>query len=467
MFRALIAGLLLVAAAQSPAATLGANGRGQVLLFPFVIAENGWDTLIGLNLDPTGGHVVRLRFMDPRDGRPLHTFNIYSRYGENWRAAITGVEDGWALRIAEGSCTVSDAGEFGGPGAEFRLDTGVGMLEAYSITQVFADYTATPFDAPPVNSCADLAARHGPGGIWVQTPKIGMADSPVASGEMAGYFDLVNVAQGLSATLPATAIRNFKESLFHTTPSSESPHLGDALPIAVLEDGTVIEPASGEGIDALAMLLSPLGRVLGTQDRSSGGAFGASLFNDIITTRGIAASTDWIVTFPLRGYAPDLEPNAMVNGEPRLCESTGEFLEEPPYIDSRLGAYGWFYWGEGKGYGGFGGVLDPPPPVRVGAIVCNAVNSLAFGKAPGIFLADTSEFQYRKTHLGNAPVDDVSMRLGYKTSNGWRTKDGFFLPLLGFRVSTFVNGAVERFPGVDPPAYALANYMTIRPHELR
>ncbi len=447
--------LLITLASHAAGAKLSPNGRGQVLLFPFVTAENGWDTFIGLNLDVTGGHIVRLRFMHPKDGTALHTFNIYSRYGENWRAAVTAVQDGWALRIAEGSCTVSETGEFGGPGKDFPLDTGVSMLEVYSVSRVLDDYTAEPRDPPPQFTCEQLAQRFEPGGRWRDNPDELLTVPHGPPPEISGYFDLVKVRQGLSATLRAVAIADFAESIPHTSPAADTPGLADADPVAVLDDGTVFEPPSGEGIDAIAMLLS-------RPDLPGNSGSRHDIVNDVITVAGIAASTDWIVAFPLRGYAPERAPNAEVGGEPRLCETTGNFNSGEDFVQTSTCGYSWLLWGGGqyKAYGRF--CPSPSPPVYHEPMACNAVNSIAFGDSAPIFLDAASDYQYAMPGIGDFSAADTSARFAYALLGGWNRDGQGYKPVLGFRVTTFINGTLGS--GSKP---TLANYMTIRPHVAR
>src|SRR6056297_1840456 len=126
--------LLLTFAVTAFAVERAPDGRGEVLLFPLVTAENGWDTYLNLRADPAGGQIVRLRVLEGRDGAVVNAFNLYLLPGENWGAAVTQSGGGTLLRIAEGSCVIADNGARGGAGAEFPLDLDIGMAEAYTIS---------------------------------------------------------------------------------------------------------------------------------------------------------------------------------------------------------------------------------------------------------------------------------------------------------------------------------------------
>jgi len=439
----------------STAATLDVNGRGQVLLFPFVTSEKGWDTYLGLNLDPSGGHVVRLRVMDPRDGLPLQTFNIYSSFGENWRAAVTVTEGGPVLRVTEGTCMIADTGEFGGAGTDFSLETSVAMLEAYSVTKVFGEYQLRFSDDPSLLTCAELAERFQPNGLWAANATIGFEDDSRFDGEISGYFDLVSVQTGLAAALPATAIKQFAADIAHTAPASAEPDMGSADPIAIVADGRTFVPPSGEGLDAIALLLSPSGAI----DFPSPNAK-VDVANDVITNRSIRADTDWIVSFPLRGYRPAGFENAMINGAPRVCEASTDIAQGEAYVESTFCSVLWRAWGSGASYQTASICISPSIPSRLRPLSCNAVNSVAFGDGQPVFFEESSEYQYTMPVIGEFSLEDVSLRVAYDPRTRWFKDGETYNPVIGFRATTFVNGTLAG-------GSVLANYMTMRPHSVQ
>lgn len=445
--------LLLIWMTPVHTAILSAKGSGQVLLFPFVTSEGGWDTYLGLNLDRRGGHVVRLRFMDPRDGLPMQTFNIYSSFGENWRAAVTATESGPVLRIAEGSCTIADSGQHGGVGTDFSLQSSLAMLEVYSVTKVFTEYYQfCPAGEPSEVSCADLAQRFEPGGLWEENPVAGFEEESLVIGEVSGYFDLVDVQKGLSAALPATAIKQFTDDIAHTAPTATKPDLRSADPVAVLADGSTFVRPPGEGLEAVALLLSPPSFVsdyFGTSRRD--------IENDVITSEAIRASTDWVVSYPLRGYEPDFNYNAEVNGEQRECETSVDRVTGDSFVEVNICDLAWAAWGAGE-YVAYDDFCPSPTPIgRYRPIACNAVNSIAFGERSPIFLKESSEYQYRMSGLEEFSFSDANLTVGYDLKTGWARQGQAYSPVLGFRATTFLNGTLEG-------GSVLANYMTLRPH---
>lgn len=417
------------------AASLDANGRGQVLLFPFVTSQEGWDTYLGLNLGPPG-HIVRLRFLDPVDGKELHTFNVYSNFGENWRAAVTHEESGPVLRIGEGSCTVSDSGSFGGVGTDFDLDFPLMMVEAYS----FSSYLD---DSLMQLSCADIAARWETGGIWRTDPEDGLTTSGSSrSLTISGYFDLVNVQRGLSSAENATALMDFASELSHSAPDDGEPNLGSADPISILPNGDEYQFTTG--IDAIARLLSV--------------GFFKSVANDVITAKSIAASTDWIVTFPLSGYQIYGLDTAIIDGETRRCSSSGLVTESEPSIE-QAEYFPWTYQGTGVSVSGGGSAIGTVPTRRYLPFLCYAVNTLTFGDATPIFQTDGSVHNFRLSGIEGS-MDDVVYWVSYEFRDGGVLPNDIYRPLIGFRATTYVNGTLNG-------GAVLANYMAIRKHDLR
>ncbi len=404
--------LLLLVASTSQAASLGRDGRGQVLLFPFVVAEGGWDTFINLNLNPAESNIVKLRFLDGKDGKVYRSFNIYVREGDNWRAAVFMSENGPVLRIGQGDCTISDSGEFGGPGTEFSLDHSVSMVEAYALGQSWHRRSQGNV------TCAQVAQRWQAGELWAVNSGSGLKPLTADWRNISGYFDLVKVEQGLSTSLPATAIRDFSNEIAHTAPDSS----------------TLTLESADEGIGAIAsLLLLPDRRIA----------------NDVITVAGIAASTDWIVSFPLQGYLESGRETVDIDGVERPC-TAANFLDTGYTLDVYY-FNPWGVWGDGAWVTTGESGIDPAIPDVFAAFLCFSVNTLTFGDGTPIFLPETAENGYRVRFLYDYPMSDASHVVQYYFSY-------YTSPVIAFRVSTFVNGTLN-------DGATLANYATSRAHK--
>lgn len=415
-------------------------GKGQVLLFPFFTTENGWDTYLNIVLlSERYDEVLKVRVLDGVDGAVVNTFNVYTKVGENWRAALGQVETKEpVLRVAEGSCVISGDGSFGGKGTDFPLNTATGLIEIYRVgvrdtrgRNALSDF-----------SCQQLAQRWGVGGLWEADPMEGL-DEVDSQPEIIGHFDLINVSLGLSSEQPAIGLRDFSPLVRHTAPNDTSPNLEDAAPTARLDTGEIVVPASGEGIDAIALLLS-------TKEEGT-------ITNDVVLSTDVAANTDWIVSFPLRGYREYGDYEVEIDGAMRMCNENEGTAEPELYIERRLTRI-WSSWG---GVPGFRGLIafDPTPTVRYSPILCYSVNVLTFGDNPPVLLAPESILH---DIVGTGGYDWVfpseSFAVSYKFTDGVSepsANDG--RPVVAYRVTKFVNGALNG-GGV------LANYMFMRPH---
>ncbi|MEZ5567406.1 MAG: hypothetical protein R3E54_03530 [Halioglobus sp.] len=180
--------------------------------------------------------------------------------------------------------------------------------------------------------------------------------------------------------------------------------------------------------------------------------FQGSITNDVVRAQDIDANTEWIVTFPLKGYktfGPDV---VEIDGEPRDCTSLGQ-AEEPgkPFLERRAESP-WLIWAGGDSWGGFSD-LAPLPIVRVKAALCRAVNLIAFGNSESMFLPDDSVLRERMLDSGfSFPLFIEAPSLGAQLYLG-------SAPVVGFRATTFVNGTLQG-------GKVLANYMLLRPHRV-
>jgi hypothetical protein len=416
------------------------NGKGQVLLFPFFTTENGWDSYINTILSVSDRKYLKVRVLNGVDGAVVNSFNVYIKQAENWRAALAQIEpNNPILRVSEGYCTISSDGSFGGPGTDFPLNTSTGLIEVYQVGVRDDRLTNVLMNA----SCEELAQRWEEGGAWDENP---MADLNVTElhADIIGQFEIINVARGLSSEQPAIGLRDFMPSIPHTAPGSNSPNLADAEPIARLDTGEIVQPESGEGIDAVALLLS-------TRK--------GTITNDVVLSTEVAASTDWIVSFPLRGYKDYGSHQVEIDGVMRTCNENEPTGDAAVYIDTQLHNH-WTSWGGGRYWSGTLLEIDPVPPQRYTPFLCYAVNVLTFGDTAPILLSPGSILQ---ENVGLVPDGDLqfpsdSFTVTYTFSDGSslpEKNDG--RPVVAYRVTSFVNGTLEG-------GNVLSNYLFMRPH---
>ena len=445
---ALSAGLGL--APISIATELSEDGMGEVLIFPFFIADNGWDTYINVQAvsrrTATASQwsqalSLRVVLREGRNGDIIDTFNTYATHpnGQSaWRAALYRNAQGQTrLRVAEGQCLVDSNGQaHAGPGIELPVAASVGLIEVYSMAEPSRSFGKLLEESL---DCEELAANwESPDGRWTVDPTDDWSHPMPWASAISGQGTLINVQQGLSGVYQATALRNFNGGhvLVHTDPGSLSPNLADAQPAMV---NGVTQP---DGITTVAKLLTT-----------------RALSNDVVTLDEVAASTDWIISYPTSGYHAARPFDVEIGGEPRNCSSFGYYGPEPgpgePLVSTTIAQAGnVFFSSSGDGtWRGYYGELEvtPAPLTQTGVALCNAVNVLTFDGRPSMLLPEGSPYLENldglvggSSHLWWAPVGD---QLG--ASGGE--------PVLALRLTRFVNGTLEG-------GSVLSNYLFMDAH---
>ncbi len=415
---------------------------GEVLLVPYFGTENGWDTLLTLGADPDGPPLaVRVRFIDGESGEVATSLNVYGLSFESWRVSLTADGAGGStLRVAEGLCFVDEQLQAGGEGDSITIPTQVGMMEVY----VMGGLTGESQYTWKEEFCDDLAARWAPGGIWESDPQQDIASElDTWNSGLMGEVTLVNVAEGLAVSYQPAALNELMGEVPHTAPGNSSPNLADADPVALV-GGELIEPASGEGIDAVALALT-------------GNAF--NVYNDVISSPDINARTDWVLSYPLTPYKNYKPYSTESDGEILDCEVFGDLepeggdstVEDAPSTEGGI-----LTWGQ-RTAGGLP-VLDITPvrPLTFALSLCRPVNVVAFGKNEAVLVPSDSVL------LTQQP-DQILPDLTKAPSAGlrWLPSPGPYpgvpRPVLGFRLSVFSNGVLDG-------GTVMRNYGILRPH---
>ncbi len=434
----LLAGLWLVSS-NSLAVQLRHDHRGEVLIFPFFSAENDWESLVHISRSKLGeSMILKLRVREGINGKEVNSFNIYTHHSENWRASISrDANNNVVLHIVEGRCIVASNLEAGGAGSQFQLGASLGTIEIYKIGSrtIFEEST----------ECGDIADRWKLQGVWLTNPLADLLGTSYST--ISAEMTLLNVKKGLAASYTATALSQFKDKeieknhISHTSPFDPSPNLAEAKPVATSMTGVDVVSESGEGIDAVATVLS--------HDVYE---------NDVVTEETIGASTDWVISYPLAGYKNHRPITVTIDGDERNCETFKlPPVEGEPIVDSESASLEPIFisWGQGHQIGNEainpGDIAPRPPRIKVGTALCSAVNVISFeGKPPILAFPNSGNVK----NISGVIVSDSSMlRMQFVHSD----EVGFIRPVLGFRLTTFVNGTLEG-------GKTLANYAVIKPH---
>lgn len=298
------AGLTMPAAAVS----LSQSGMGQVLLYPYYTVNRSQDTLVTIVNPHPVSEVVKVRFLEGYNSRPVLDFNLYLSGNDAWTAVVTqsGDGNGAVLRSGDHSCTtpaIPAAGfdfstaQFDGSGA-LPADAGphttartregfIEVIVAGSIRQ----------SSPTDNAITQQPNGEPDGGLppgCATLPGSLLADIE-APGVLYGTGAVINVGDGMYYTYDAEGIEGFSDVPLITAAT------GPFEP-SLASDG------SGAGANAE---LSGRGGTLGSVhfarkiDAVTAVLMKDELFNQYIASAGLGAKTDWIVTFPTQRYYTD------------------------------------------------------------------------------------------------------------------------------------------------------------------
>lgn len=326
MATAIVAGLAGIAgiANISTAVNVNPDGVGQVLLYPYYTVNGNNSTVLSVVNTTSAGKAVKVRFLDARNSREVLDFNLYLSEFDVWTAAIFSLADNGPANIttSDTSCTVPgiEAGIFllptladgrryypfqtsfftdfpgsvGLSGQTRTRDGYVELIEMGSIPTSSTFGSALTHVGGRPSSCATLESAWLSTGVW--TASLGADDLEAPTGGLFGGAALVNVSDGTYINYNADAVDGFSASVLHTAPGSDRPNLTNAngatpgaVTSYVFDRGRLITSnwlvAAGGGVNAVSAVF----------DREA-------VFNEYAVDPDLAASSEWIVTFPTRRY---------------------------------------------------------------------------------------------------------------------------------------------------------------------
>ena len=332
--------LLISVALSSHAAfavSVSRSGLGQVLLYPYYTARasgpNGsYDTLFTVNNTTADTKVIRVRFRESRNGRPVAALNVYLRAYDSWTGAVTRFNGGAVLETQDQSCVDPIAiggsvplafsnSEYSGANADGE-DTSLtrtleGYFEVFDLGVVTAPAVLNnigpyaPFCAAVVSAPLDNAAAISP-----------------PSGGLTGSATIVSVADGTMYSYDATALANFSIVPLWSRPDSASPTLADVNPkVSLIFSDTDMQQATWD-----------VGKGSAPADPVSAVLMANELMNWFVLDAATDSLTDWVVTMPTKPFyvsagasagsaaRPPFESNFALGGAPDFF---GQF-ECPP-----------------------------------------------------------------------------------------------------------------------------------------
>lgn len=423
--------LLILACLSSTAQAvhIDADGRGQVLLYPYYTVNGGKATLISLTNTTAEAKAVRVRLLESRNGRNVLSLNLYLAPFDVWTGAISAPPAGAdyanaaAARLSTGdrSCTVPPIPALGLDFFNYDYATGTtkdsgpyelsrtreGHIEVIEMGRLFD----TPDFAPA------RAATHTPAGVpencamltnawlhsapadqrqWLVNPNLGLR-SP--TGGLRGTVVIVDVPQGSSLNYSALALDGFFQpdancapdcsgvtgENLHTSIGHSAPNLGSARSaehgraVAEFHHAGQSFHIGFEGEDAGLKAVSAL---LMRRELDNG-------FN-LRQDPALRATSEWVLNFPTKHlHVSHHSSNFSVNLERRLpftaAYAGGHAGSTPPYAPL-VGACEHFqprYWDrEARAWPRDLGVPPPPLP-HAGPVpaLCYSTQVISFDTA--------------------------------------------------------------------------------------
>jgi hypothetical protein len=309
------------------AVQLSQSGTGQVLIFPHYTVRNvgtrNYNTLLAITNTTGDSKVVKVRFLEGKNGSEVMDFNLFLDAYDIWTGAVIPTESGARIATNDNSCVApsnlfSQAGTgdfrntaYVGDGLATSLDrTREGYVEIIEMGVITAPavlgYVKHNGPGIPANCAALDALDPGPGAV--STAFSGFLSPP--GGGLTGRASIINSENGANFTYQATALEAWSNVVQYTGVGSAMPKLGSASPAVsttLLPSGDAHRAVWSNGRDAVSAVLMR-----------------TSMINEFILDSGTFSSTDWVITFPTkREYRVDGGITAPFSRRSELPPSTG------------------------------------------------------------------------------------------------------------------------------------------------
>lgn len=328
---------LTLAAPLAQAVYLNPHGHGQVLIYPYYTANAGYNTLLSLVNDSAQAKALKLRFHEGHNGRVVFSANLYLAPRDVWTGGVFAAADGRAALVTDdNSCAVPDlrnapglpelpdgrsytpfstadysgARADGGPADAARTREGhIEVIEMGKLSGSSADavvFTSNGGRLHPA-ACARLIDAWRPDGYWVANAATDLA---APAGGLYGNATIVDVAEGLVFSMPATALDGFSVRSQHSAPDSAHPNLADAVNDTASGSATAQVSLGARTVSATypaARAIDAVSAVLAT-------AYSAG---ESVWSHNSDVLTEWVLATPTkRFYVDPTLQNAVLGGAP-------------------------------------------------------------------------------------------------------------------------------------------------------
>ena len=471
---------ITAASPVAPAVQLSQHGLGQVLLYPYYTIRTApragpYNSLFIVTNTSPDTKVVRLRFRESKNGRPVASINVYLVPNDSWAGAVvpdpnsTGAELFWydqsctdpAVAASPAILAFSNA-QYTGPSADFEdsslARTGEGYIEVFELGVV----------KDPIVLAAlkpDRKAR----GVVPDCPAalaISLDDAskigPPTGGLMGSGF-LINVNAGTLYPYDATALDDFSRIALWTRPTATTPTLDDVNPkTSRILDGAVLRQSSWD----VAMGARPA-------DPVSAVLMADQVLNHFVLDPGTGSGTDWIVTMPTKpnyvsvvgAIAPPPSPfesSFNMGGAPDSFDVKFEPCQN--LTGGRTIAY------DREGYSAEETFGCGVPPGRIPFALPWTANVVTFNpsSSPSVFASTSSTGYIVASSRSNgwlrlAPFGNSTPSPTHKmVSTDSPPVTYYGLPMIGFMANSYYNGAI---PNPSGSGSLLSAYGATSPHK--
>jgi len=279
--RALTAAVIVAVSPWALAVQVAQNGLGQVLLYPYytirATRDGPYNSLFIITNTAADTKVIRVRFRESKNGRPVQSINVYLVPNDSFAAAVVpdpasaGAELLWydqscvdpLLAVAVGApyTLPFNNASYAGPNADFEdpslSRTGEGYIEIFELgvvkdPNVLAALKPDRTVSGVVPDCLSAVPV-----ALDDVSKIG----PPTGGLMGSGF-LINVFAGTLYSYDATALDDFTRAALWSRPTAATPTLDDVNPkLSRIFDGAVVRQSSWD-VAKGARLADPVSAVL-------------------------------------------------------------------------------------------------------------------------------------------------------------------------------------------------------------
>lgn len=439
-------GAMMAMTAPAYAMNVSQNNVGQVLLFPYYTAKNGFDTVFTVTNTTNKTAAFKIRFREALNSREVLDFNVIMSPYDHWSGAVTqdAAGTGAVVRTFDKTCTSPDKPKWTAVGTGYeaamfsdlfsnqyadgattdktRVQEGyfevilMGVSDGDVTDPDTVEWGAKHVGGVP-NDCALVDSALATNASITTN----FADWTAPENILKGHVIYIDTDTGKAIDAEPTAIEDWRVSGGHIiAPASDAtPSLANGEPgadIYQLVNGWNVTTSTATSVDAVSMLL-----------------MANSVINEYAT--GSGASTSWVLTFPTKHFYTDFytSPAGTVTNTPAInqpfayafsgdTDGTGMSCDTVTisYVNREEGPDG---QESGTGFSGQGGTITQPKKLCYEVNVLDFNGSSVFGSGINRLPVDTSA-------AGTAGWASVSLNNTTDGGTGLNTYTG--LPVIGF-----------------------------------